>query len=169
MPAYFVWSLAGLIGWVQFDSSSAVKRVLSRAWVISVLLVSLAFWVIGARAYAHDVAIIESEMVAAARWVASNTPPDALIAAHDIGALGYFAQRNLLDLAGLVSPQVIPFIRDEPRLAEFLDARRAEYLVTFPNWYPQLVQRAGWLYATGGAFSPLQGGENMTVYRWLLP
>ena len=45
--------------------------------------------------------------------MAHNTPPDALIAAHDIGAVGYFGQRRLLDLAGLVSPEVIPFIRDE--------------------------------------------------------
>jgi len=169
MPVYFVWGLAGLVDWVQPNSVSAWKRVLSRAWVISTALVALAFWVIGARAYARDVAIIESEMVAAARWVASNTPAGALVAAHDIGALGYFASRDLLDLAGLVSPEVIPFIRDEALLAEFLDARQAEYLVTFPKWYPDLVQNSRWLYATGGEFSPQIGGENMAVFQWRSP
>jgi hypothetical protein len=169
MPAYFTWGLAGLIGWVQLASAISWRRVLSRAWVLATTLVLAAFWVVGARAYAYDVAIIESEMVAAARWLAANTAPNALVAAHDIGALGYFAQRNLLDLAGLVSPEVIPFIRDEPRLAAFLSDRHADYLVTFPDWYPQLVRHARMVYSTGGSFSPMMGGENMTVYQWTPP
>jgi hypothetical protein len=90
-----------------------------------------------------------------------------VVAAHDIGALGYFGQRRLLDLAGLVSPQVIPFMRDEPRLAAFLDQQRADYLVTFPGWYPELVRRApGPVYTTSGEYGPSLGDENMAVYRW---
>jgi hypothetical protein len=166
MPVYYVWGLAGLIGWVRLDSTSVWRRVLGRAWVLSTALVTLAFWVIGARVYARDVAIIESEMVAAAHWVAGNTPADAVVAAHDIGALGYFSHRQLIDLAGLISPEVIPFIRDEPKLAGFLDARRAQFLVTFPQWYPWLVEQSQLLFLTGGQFSPAIGGENMAVYRW---
>jgi hypothetical protein len=169
MPVYFVWGLAGMIGWVQLDSASAWRRVLSRAWVISTACLTLAFWIIGARVYARDVAIIESEMVAAARWVAANTPADALVAAHDIGGLGYFAQRELIDLAGLISPEVVPFIRDEPRLAEYLDARQTKYLVTFPAWYPYLAQQGPLLFTTLGKFSPVIGGENMAVYQWRIP
>lgn len=37
-------------------------------------------------------------------WLRENTPPGAVIAALDIGALGYRAERRILDLAGLVSP-----------------------------------------------------------------
>ena len=40
---------------------------------------------------------------AVAQWLDRNTPPNALIAAHDIGAMGYFARRPPLDLAGLIS------------------------------------------------------------------
>jgi hypothetical protein len=130
-------------------------------------LVLVAFWFLGGRAYAQDVAVIESEMVDTARWVAHNTPVTALVAAHDIGALGYFAERRLLDLAGLVSPQVIPFIRDEEKLAAFLDEQGASYLVTFPGWYPDLAAQGQLIFQTGGEFSPLQAGENMAVYRWV--
>ena len=66
-------------------------------------------------------------------------PPDALVAAHDIGAIGYFARRPLLDLAGLVTPEVIPFIRDEPLLLAFILDREAAYVVTFPSWYPEMI------------------------------
>src|SRR5690606_2336524 len=115
---------------------------------------------------ARDVAVIETEMVDTARWVRENVPEGALVAAHDIGALGYFAGRPLLDLAGLISPQAIPVIRDEAGLAVFLDRHQAAYLVTFPGWYPHLTQQAELIFSTSGVFSPALGGENMAVYRW---
>jgi hypothetical protein len=166
MPVYFVWSLGGMAIWIRPREPLRWRWVLGRAWLAALALVWLAFWWIGGRAYAVSVAIIESEMVDTARWAAANTEQQALIAAHDIGVLGYFGQRPLLDLAGLVSPQVIPFIRDESRLAAFLDEQGADYLMTFPDWYPELIQRGYEVYSTQGQFSPLQGGENMRLYRW---
>lgn len=166
MPVFFVWGLAGLVEWIQPQSAAPLPRVVSRVWLLSLGLVGAVFWVAGARAYGRDVAVIESEMVATARWTAENTDPDALIAAHDIGALGYFGDRQLLDLAGLVSPEVIPFIRDEERLAAYLDAQQADYLITFPDWYPRLIQGGRLIYTTGAPFSPALGGTNMAVYAW---
>jgi len=61
---------------------------------------------------------------------------------------------------------VIPFIRDESRLGNFLDEHSADYLVTFPGWYPDLVVRSTLIYQTKQEFSPAMGGENMAVFRW---
>ncbi len=166
MPVFFILGLAGLGSWLRIDEASAWLRVFGRGWALAAALVLTGFWLQGALAYTRDVAVIETEMVAVAKWVNENTPAGALIAAHDIGALGYFARRPLLDLAGLVSPEVIPFIRDETRLARYLDARDAGYLVTFPGWYPELVDGRELLYSSGGSYSPALGGENMNVYRW---
>ena len=105
-------------------------------------------------------------MVELSRWIEKNTDPGALIAAHDIGALGYFGGREILDLAGLISPEVIPFIRDEKRLREYLDFREADYLMTFPNWYEMLNADLVPIYQSTAPFSPAAGGENMAIYRW---
>jgi hypothetical protein len=137
--------------------------------VISLCIVLLAFWLIGAKAYANDVAVIESEMVSTAHWIAENTEPEALIAAHDIGALGYFGERRLVDLAGLVSPEVIPFIRNEDRLSKYMDEKGVDYLMTFPNWYPKLSSLGSPIFHTDGTYSPKLGGENMYIYRWQHP
>ncbi len=166
MPVYFVWGLAGTASLMRASSLILWQRVLSKAWAVSIGLVCFAFWIQGARAYGRDVAFIESEMVVAARWMSSNTQNNALIAAHDIGALGYFGDRRLLDMAGLVSPEVIPFIRDETRLAEWLDSQKADYLVTFPSWYPELTKALEPIYRTGGRYSQAFDGENMAVYLW---
>ena len=166
MPVFFVWGLAGMAALAQPASTVLWRRVLSKAWIFSTALALVIFWLSGLRAFAQDVAVIESEMVDTARWISANTEPDALVAAHDIGALGYFGDRRLLDLAGLVSPEVIPFIRDEALLARFLDDQEADVLVTFPGWYPALSGQGELLYRSQGTYSPAAGGENMAVYGW---
>ncbi len=172
IPAMPLFFLFGLLAYAEFRKSSLFGR---RHWVFqtvgqfSLLLVSLGFVVLGARSYGQDVGLIESEMVLTAKWVAANLPTKAVIAAHDIGALGYFDDHRLIDLAGLVSPEVIPFIRDEPKLAAFLDRRHADYLIAFPAFYPVLSGRLKPVYTTGGPFAPAIGEKNMTVYLWQSP
>ncbi|MDQ7029552.1 MAG: hypothetical protein Q9O62_07120 [Ardenticatenia bacterium] len=141
--------------------------VLRRAWAVSVAALLVIFWARGALAYGEDTAIITCEAVETARWVAQNTPTDALIAAHDIGALGYFASRPLLDLAGLVSPEVIPIIRDEAALADYLAARGADYLVVAPDWYPNLVRRPGvnLIYQRACPLTQRSGYASTAVYQ----
>lgn len=168
IPVVVVLGTIGLARSLHWQSARRLVRVGSRAWAVAAALVGLAFVVLGAQAYTRDVQIIESEMVAPARWIEANTDPGALVAAHDIGALGYYGDRRLLDLAGLVTPEVIPFIRDEARLQIWLDQSGADYLMTFPGWYPMLVQKAkgGLQYQTGASYSPAAGGENMAIYAW---
>ena len=163
IPSLIALSVGGTAMLLRWNAAHSWPRVLSRAMTLACALTLLAFVLIGARAYSADVAIIEGEMVRVARWLAAATQPTDLIAAHDIGAIGYFTRRPLLDLAGLVSPEVIPFIRDERRLNDFVRQRGAAFLVTFPAWYPELVRQAGLLpvFAGNAPASP----EHITVYR----
>ncbi len=110
--------------------------------------------------------MIESEMVATAKWVSTNIPPGTLVAAHDIGAQGYFGGHEVVDLAGLISPEVIPFLRDEKRIAAYLTERGVGCLVTFPDWYPSLTANLNPIFTTGAPFAPKLGEKNMSVYRW---
>lgn len=160
-----VWGTVCLLE--KFPRRHVAWRAFSRAWVLSLLLLTLAFTVIGAQAYGRDVRFIESEMVATAKWLDVHIAPDALITAHDIGAIGYFTQRPLLDLAGLITPEIIPLIRDEAALFDFIATRQADYLVTFPSWYPSLTQNPKLieLYRTRAPWSLQTGSDNMTVYR----
>lgn len=169
MPAmgiFFAWGLLGLWRLATTPASPRGARLAVMGWRIGVYALVLLFWVQGGLAYARDVAFIESEMVATARWVEAHLPPQALVAAHDIGALGYFDSHPLLDLAGLVSPQVIPFLRDEARLAQYLDEQAVDYLVVFPDWYPSLTAGRAPIFETHAPYAPAQGGTNMAVYRW---
>lgn len=165
MPVYLLWSFSGVASMIDLRAAQMYQRVVGRAWALLVAMLLLGFWLLGARSYAMDVGFIESQMVDTAQWVSQNTPADALIAVHDIGAMGYFGNRNLVDLAGLVSPEVVPFIRDEARLSQYLDGKQVGYLVTFPDWYPQLVRGKERIYC-GLQNRFLVGNQPMCVYVW---
>jgi hypothetical protein len=170
IPVVPLLVLLGFAGYYQVVSeihSSRFAWLLSRAWGGAVFCFVSLFWLLGMQSYLDDVAMIDGEMVRTAAWIEENTGPDELIAAHDIGALGYFTQRPILDLAGLVSPDVIPFIRDEAQLAQYLDEACPRYLVTFPHWYFQLPEMGDLLFQTDTLITRDLGGTNMAVYRWI--
>ncbi|MDD2922910.1 MAG: hypothetical protein PHQ36_11560, partial [Anaerolineales bacterium] len=172
MPAMPIFFLFGLLAFAEFDKSKMFARhhwVGQAAWRGVIVMLTFSFIFLGASSYAQDVALIESEMVVAAKWAAQNLPPDALIAAHDIGALGYFDDHDLIDLAGLISPEVIPIIRDEPQLANYLNQRGADYLIAFPEFYSQLIQNAEIVFTTDSAITQALGQKNMVIYRWGSP
>ena len=168
IPLWIVYGLAGWLGLFTWIGNGRLGRMGKQVATLTFALLLLFFAILGAQTYATDVAFIEGEMVATAHWLAENTPPDALIASHDIGAIGYFAERPLLDLAGLISPQVIPFLADEAALNAYLTQSEAAYLVTAPGWpYTVIAQspHTTLLYSTEYPWTIAQGMNNMSVYR----
>jgi arabinofuranosyltransferase len=142
-------------------------RLLATVYPVGVALLTAFAWVYGASIYASDVRFIETFQVTTARWLRDNTPPDALVATHDIGAIGYFSGRPVLDTAGLVTPQVLPLLNDQPRLLAYLKEQRVAYVAQFPVWYPLISQDL----ADRGVFRihddnvTAAGGDDFVVYR----
>lgn len=135
VPLAVIYGIRGVLRLARPLAHRAAVRIPSMAWVASlVTLFPVVLVVLGAPAYASDVYFIDREMVAAARWIAENTDEETVIAAHDIGALGYYAPRPLVDLAGLVSPDVIPHMHDPDALMGYILSANAEYFVAFPGW-----------------------------------
>ncbi|HRQ41777.1 MAG TPA: hypothetical protein PLD25_27970 [Chloroflexota bacterium] len=170
-----VWILYGLAGWLLLLFVRQGGRGLWLAQKVAQFtfaFVLLFFLLQGAVAYATDVAIIEGEMVAVGRWLAENTPTDAVVATHDIGAIGYFAERPLLDLAGLITPEIIPLLADETAVSAYVLGSEADYLVTAPGWlYTAVTQSdtATLLFSTEFPLTRQQGINNMAVYQLHTP
>lgn len=164
IPIFILLGLIYIITWYP-DVRTRVQRQLRFAWLALIGLMSIILWFYGAYFYAKNVGWIESEMVQTAHWSARNLPQNALVAVHDIGALGYFDnQRKVIDLAGLISPDVIPFIQDEERLAQYLSEQNATHMIVFPDWYPELVKSCQPIFEADGPEAGLSGLGKMTVY-----
>ena len=66
-------------------------------------------------------------------WLRENTPAGSSVAMESIGYLAYYSDRRIIDLAGIVSPQILPLKRVSRSNAEFfsrvLTDLRPDYLV----------------------------------------
>ena len=68
------------------------------------------------------------------RWLRANASPDAVVATPDIGAIGFYAERRILDVGGLVTPAMAPILarHDLPEIMEgrlYEQVGRADYVV----------------------------------------
>lgn len=164
IPVFLLLGLVFLVFWLPVARTHALRR-LRFGWLALMALFGIIFWGYGGYFHAQNVTWIESEMVQTAHWTRQNLPPDALVAVHDIGALGYFSsQMRVIDLAGLISPEVVPFIRDEEALLRYLRQKNATHLIVFPDWYPVLASHCQPLYEADGPAAGQSELGKMTVY-----
>jgi 4-amino-4-deoxy-L-arabinose transferase-like glycosyltransferase len=138
MPLIPLVIILGAWAAAEFLHSTQLKRL---AWAIIILamLMALAFWVNGARAYVRNVRSLGSQHMEVARWLRDHTPPDAVVATQDIGVLAYFSDRRLIDMAGLTEPAVVPIMHHPEQMAAYIRGQGGDYVVIFPSHYQQLV------------------------------
>jgi hypothetical protein len=53
---------------------------------------------------------LRASLVSLGIWARDDTPPNATFAVADIGAFGYYSERRVLDLYGLVTPELAPIV-----------------------------------------------------------
>ena len=182
LPPLLLYGVGGTLGIMRASRRSSMGRVASRTLALSAVLIIPGFWFLGAQAYARDVRIINTEMVDTANWIDDNLDPDDLLAVHDIGAVGYYAPRPIFDLAGLVSPEVVPVIDDHAALMRLMCEREVRYLMVFPDQRPAAPDdpRLGSVvdydadlehrvvmpvFQTESPYAAEAGGTNMMVYE----
>jgi len=137
LPGAIIVGVVGM-GWLlQRTRASLIGRVLVRVVAGSAALVFALFaLVLGLQAYVQDVAIINQEMVASAEWIKANIPADDLMVVHDIGAVGYFDSRPVLDIGGLISPEFVPLIHDPNAVWNLIHERGGKYLMALDTQIP---------------------------------
>lgn len=122
-----------------------------------------------AERYGWAVQNINAMQVHLGQWIAEHVRPDARLAVNDIGAIAWVSRRTVIDLMGLVSPEIQPWRRQgEAGVIRFLARVCPDYLVVFPQWFPTLTVARPELepvYAVRLARNVVAGGPEMVVYR----
>jgi MFS family permease len=77
-------------------------------------------------------------------WLLENTQPNDMICAEDIGYMGYYSTRYILDEDGLVSPQAIPFNRNRNRLGLLEKYKPPYFVIGFAGPYFSQVIQSEW-------------------------
>lgn len=151
-------------------AAAPAKAFRAKAVVLAlVLLVSLIALAPAAERYAWGVQNINAMQVHLGRWLDAHTPPTATLAVNDIGAIAFFSRRPVLDLMGLVTPEILPYRRDgETGVINYVAQRCPDYVVIFPTWFPLLAARRDVMtpvYSVRLARNEVAGGPEMVVYR----
>jgi hypothetical protein len=133
---------------------------------LAVALVTLAP---AADRYAWGVQNINAMQVHLGRWVDAHLPRSATLAVNDIGAIAYFSRRPVIDLMGLVTPEIRPYRRaGEAGVLRFVAERCPDFVIVFPTWFPEMTARRELLtpiYRVRLDRNEVSGGPEMVVYR----
>jgi len=112
---------------------------------------------------------INAMQVHLGRWVDANLPRAATLAVNDVGAIAYFSRRPVLDLMGLVTPEIRPYRREgEPGVLRFIAERCPDVVIVFPSWFPGVAARADLfipVYRVRLEHNEVAGAPEMVVYR----
>jgi hypothetical protein len=121
----------------------------------------------GAPVYAASVKNIQELHVTLGRWMAEHIPPGSRVAVNDVGAIAYFSRRRILDLEGLVSPEVLPYRVHPDRGLRVVTDMRPDYLAIFPAWYPDIVASGQFreIHRLSIAGNVISAGDTMIVYK----
>ncbi len=125
--------------------------------------------------YVQARANVEASDVALARWLAPRLDPGAVLAVNDVGAIKYLLPNRVVDLVGIVTPEVVPLRRAGVRagrdrvevLAGFLETTRPDFVAVFPEWFPapaRAPERFHPLRAFRIEHNVTMGGEMMVLY-----
>ncbi len=146
---------------------TALKKAGLLAYVVLALPGSVYFLL----AYAQNSADIHYQQKALALWTRDNLPPGETMAVNDAGALRYYGNRTILDLEGLISPQMTESRRNGSgslyeALERMPDATRPNWLVVYPNWYDAAFLRPHRLVHQRRIHrQTIAGGNPMNVYQ----
>jgi hypothetical protein len=140
-PSFIFWILSGalviLFALQRFDLVSQHLR--GRRWVpvgIGLLIVSVAVYL-----FARSINFTSKLYAArydAALWIAENSPPETVFAAWNAGQLGFFSDRTVINLDGLINnvDYYDRVLQGSIPLADYLLENKVDYIVDYSIYRP---------------------------------
>jgi len=136
-PSILLLGVAGLRHLTASSSLSRARKATAAAFLFVALHAAENLYVtfrVSAPAAREHAEGLRTSLASIGLWAREATPPKTLFAVADIGAFGYYSDRPVLDLYGLVTPPMGPIVVHEGYDRVVYDLRfeavaRPEYLV----------------------------------------
>lgn len=114
--------------------------------------------------YAQQCKYIYDRQVKTAMWLKENTDENDVLGVHDIGAIGYYTGRKIIDVAGLITPYLNERLNEKDYsriMTEYLKEQGVSYTAFLHEWYRVVNQKS--LFETPD-YSPV---EVMEVHKFI--
>lgn len=173
IPISFLFSLHGLF--CVSDSPRLRRLRLKEGFLILSLFLSIGLLFHWSKIYAQNVDNINQMDVRMGRWVEANLSQGVVLAVSDVGAIAFYSGRTIIDTDGLVTSEIIPFLRGmgrEQGVFQYLFQRKPDFVIAFYNEFRFLTTRTEIfepIYSLRVTENTILGGDRMVVYRahWL--
>lgn len=130
------WILeAILVGILKFYETNETKAVAALLALMVLIVPLIPHYMSQATYYGKAVKTVNDLHVNIGYWLAENTPQDAVFATHDAGAVRYISNRSMIDLAGLVSPDIIHGNMTPIETLSYLREHGCNYFVYFNDLF----------------------------------
>jgi hypothetical protein len=153
-PLFPLVVVLGVVGVERaLKASGGVVRVGRQLVPLAAFLSLLVLWPAGSSVhrglgrFLQSVQNVDDSDVAMAHWIGARISPEAVLAVNDVGAIKYFLPNRILDLAGIIDPEVPRYMDEASKqgrnyqegVLRFLAETRPDYMVIFPYWFPDLA------------------------------
>ncbi len=134
----------------EFFKSKDFANGLNYILLIAAVIYAASGYYSNKELYAEQTHHISIRQVAAAKWLKNNTPEGSIVATHDVGAIAYYSDRKIVDVAGLINPEFIKKLLDKDFSVFMVEQMKKEnvgYIAFLREWYRIVNQKP--LYTTG--------------------
>ncbi|UCE11054.1 MAG: hypothetical protein JSW61_03730 [Candidatus Thorarchaeota archaeon] len=155
--------------WVLADEHDMTLNMFVGWFIIAIIVIPpIGSYFVQAPFYGNAVKNINEQQVHIGLWLRDNTPEDAVLAIHDAGALRFFSNRVVIDLAGLVSPDIIHGNMSSIETLQYLKDQGCEYFVFFDElmvgWSGYLSGAIERIYTVTLPDNVISGRDTMSVF-----
>lgn len=139
-----------------------------------ILIISLIYFVVYAIALGKNTDNINSQQVKLANWVRDNVGSDETIALNDIGAITFINKNKIIDMMGLVTPEILKYrtyqLNDNlDSTNSLLKKNNVSYIIIYDEWFKEFLEKYGsTLTLVTSAIledNTICGGKEMKVYK----
>jgi hypothetical protein len=125
MAVGLVYLVRGAVAWTTAPRMQQSLSWISVAIVAGVTSLTLPRW---EKALRDSTADINATHVKLAEWINKNYAPGTTMAVFDIGAIGYYAHIQVVDMGGLVDRNYLPYLVQR-RVPEYLNEHGIRYVI----------------------------------------
>jgi len=159
----------------KYKNKSSLRLLHKTSVLTSLLLIfSLTYYVVYGIALGKNTDNINDQQVKLAYWLQENTQKEDVLAMNDIGAITFIGKHRVIDMAGLVTPQILEYRKY--RLEDNIDSmmvlikdNNVKYLIIYDHWFTPFLEKYkdNFEYVTSAKLeeNTICGGDEMKVYK----
>lgn len=170
VSVFVFFKISGKVRFSRFRQFVSEKKYV--LYLIPVF--SLVNYFIFAAALGFNTDNINSQQVKLANWVKSNVSRNETIAVNDIGAIGFISKNRIIDMAGLITPEILKYRTytwddNLDSLNYLLKKNNVTYIIIYDEWFKEYLAKYGneltFLTSAYLENNTICGGDEMKVYK----